>query len=192
MFILFTGFLESTLSLVRDHAFNFYSVGHFCPISIFSGIQFEMQSHGHFIAASKLFNLSTITDKLTRYPELQKSFKNMVSMCHDPGIDLSFASSKANEKSTFKKIVDNVLSKLGNVVMSKQSYGAVNEDDDQSSSGRSTNVYSDWLGLGTPQTWHGYPDARIRIGSNDTTVISSTDDDPTSPGNSLPIEAKLC
>lgn len=190
MFILFTGFLESTLSLVKDHVFNFYSVGHFCPISVFSRIDFELQSHGHFIATSKLFNLSTITDKLTN-PELQKSFKNMVSMCHDPGIDLSFVSSKANEKSTFKEIVYNVLSKLGNVVMDKQSYGAVKEDDDQSSSGRSTNVYSDWLGLGTPQTWHGYPDARIRIGSNDMTVISSTDDDPTSPGNSLPIEAKL-
>ena len=53
----------------------------------------------------------------------------MVSMCHDPGIDLSFASSTANEKSTFKKIVNNVLSKLGNVVMDKQSYGDVNEDD---------------------------------------------------------------
>ena len=77
--------------------------------------------------------------------------------------------------------------------MDKQSYGYVNEDDVyQPSSGRSTNVHSDWLGLGTPQTWHGYPDACICIGSNDTTVISSTDDDPTTPGNSLPIEAKLC
>ena len=55
--------------------------------------------------------------------------------------------------------------------MDKQSYRDVNEDDvyqpssHRSSSGRSTNVHSDWLGLGTPQTWHGYPDARNRIGS---------------------------
>ena len=77
--------------------------------------------------------------------------------------------------------------------MDKQSYGVVDEDDVyQSSNDRSTNVHSDWLGLGTPQTWHGYLDARIRIRSNDTTVISSTDDNPTSPGNSLPIEAKMC
>jgi len=82
--------------------------------------------------------------------------------------------------------------------MDKQSYGDVNEDDayqtssDRSSSDRSTNVHSDSLGLGTPQTWHGYLDAHIHIESNDTTVISSTDDDPTMPGNSLPVEAKLC
>ena len=105
------------MNLVNNHAFAFYSVGHFCPISVFSRIEFELQPYEHFIAMSKLFNLSTITDKLTRCPELQKSFKNMVSMCHDPRIDLSFALSKANETSTFKKIANNVLSKLGNVVM---------------------------------------------------------------------------
>ena len=65
------------MSLVNNHVFTFYSVGHFCPTSAFSRIEFELQPYEHFIAMSKLFNLSTITDKLTRCLELQKSFKNM-------------------------------------------------------------------------------------------------------------------
>ena len=34
---------------------------------------------------------------------------------------------------------------------------------------------SDWLGIGTARTWHGYPDARFRIGDNDTTLLIHDD-----------------
>lgn len=121
----------------------------------------------------------------------------MVSMCHDNSIDLSFASSVFNEKSTFQAIAQNVLSKLGQVVLSKHTYGIADQEkpyqpkliDSSSISSESNTV--EWLGIGTSQTWHGYPDARIRAGTNETTVVLSTDEDPTTPGNSLPIEAKL-
>jgi len=43
---------------------TFFKVAHFCPISVFSRIEFELQPYEHFIAKSKLFDLSTITDKL--------------------------------------------------------------------------------------------------------------------------------
>ena len=124
-----------------------------------------------------IFSFNTLTEKLSSDHELDKS------MCHDNSIDLSFASSVLNEKSTFQAIAQNVLSKLGQVVLSKHTF------DSSSISSESNTV--EWLGIGTSQIWHGYPDARIRAGTNETTVVLSTDEDPTTPGNSLPIEAKL-
>ena len=59
------------------------------------------------------------------------------------------------------------------MVMDKQSYGDVNEDNlYQPYSDRSTSFF--WLA-------RGY---RICVGNNDMAVISSADDDPTMPGNS--------
>ena len=97
------------------------------------------------------------------------------------------------------KIVIIVLSKLGIVEMDMQAYGSIDQDSSYQPSGdrsgestKATRVFSGWLGLGTPKTWHGYPDACIHVGNNDITVISSVDEDPVSPVNSLLVEAKLC
>ena len=55
-----------------------------------------------------------------------------------------------------------------------------------------SNITANWLGLGTEETWHGYPDARIRTGISDLPIISAEDgNQQVSPGNSLVTEAKL-
>jgi len=55
-----------------------------------------------------------------------------------------------------------------------------------------SNITADWLGLGTEETWHGYPDACIRTGVSDLPNISADEgDQQVSPGNSLVTEAKL-
>jgi len=122
-------------------------------------------------------------------------------MYNNKSIDLSFAESKSCEKFTFLAITQNVLSKLGKVVLDKHSYGANHQDkpynhDNNSSSVEhrtAKNTDFEWLEIGTSATWHGYPDEHIHAGGiNDIAVVaSSNEDQEDTPGNSVAIEAKL-
>ena len=105
----------------------------------------------------------------------------------------------------FKLIAKSVLTKLGEVALDKHQFGSTNEDapyiygeKSESASSNSTelgSLKSDWLGIGTARTWHGYPDARFRIANNDTTLLTHHDDlveaDDDTPGDSVTIEATL-
>lgn len=85
------------------------------------------------------------------------------------------------------------------MVLNKHQFGATAEDEykpyaflQSASSSSVKNIKSDWLGVGTEKTWHGYTNAQFRIdGSNDVTLLSHDDNSEGSPRNSIAIEAKL-
>lgn len=182
---------------MKNLPFRFFKIGHFSPTSKFSTVHFQLFQLKQFVSTDKLFATSILESELEKNPNLMSSFKKLVSMCEDKTIDLTFAGSEVDEKRTFLAIVDNILSNIGSVMLDKHTFLSITEkaykpnDSDSSSSDTSAAHSLDWLGIGTSDTWHGYPDARIRAGNGDTAVIASSEVGDETPGNSLVLEAKL-
>ena len=87
------------------------------------------------------------------------------------------------EKNSFFAIAKELLSKLGSEVMlSHDTYTKMVMED----SSVPKTVRVSCLGLGTLETWHGYPDARVRATSMETEVLSPSLDPDASCGRASP------
>lgn len=178
--------------------FTFYYVGFFDPCSAFSKLTTTTHTQGASIPATVLYSLDA--RRLTGqnvYPKddeknqvLQKFLRILKNSDITPSREI-FSGTK--EKDTFFAIANNILSKLGNnVTLSHETFQSMVKEDHQPS-----NVFVGKLGMGTPFTWHGYPDARVRAHSGDTNLITmekkdNPDDSPTSTlGDSCLVEGKI-
>ena len=179
--------------------FQFYKAGHFSPSFSLSHAHIELEPMKNYTTAARLFNINSVEQYKEKIAPISEQAQKLFALFDDVNIDLSFATHTSNEKETFKLIAKSVLQKLGDVVLDKHQFGTSDDDppyeESASSSRRKTeSLKSEWLGIGTTRTWHGYPNARFRIGSNDTSLLAHHDDlvdADESPGDSVAIEAKV-
>lgn len=189
-----TDFAESVLSFLRNTAFNFYKVGHFSPVLTFSSAQFEITKVKKFTTANVLFGVSSVQQLQGKLSGV--SARDLFTLFANRNIDFSFATYNYNENEMFKLLAKGVLQKLGTVILDKHQFSNPNEDKMYCPSKSKPKPPSDiafdmdWLGIGNPSTWHGYPDARFRIKNNDTLMLAHNDLEEGTPGNSLLLEAK--
>ena len=138
-------------------------------------VHIELEPLRNYTTAAKLFDINSVEQYKEKIRLISGCAQKLFALFDDKNIDLSFATHASNEKETFKLIAKSVLLKLGDMVLDKHQFGAIDEDasyeeksESASSSRRKTeseSLKSDWLGIGTNRTWHSYPDARFRIGS---------------------------
>ena len=202
MFCLFTDhqFGPSVVSFLRDHPFHFYRAGHFSPSFNFSKAHIELTPQPYYTTAAKLFGMMSVQQFKEKLAAMPESANKLFTLFESTSTDFSFATHKMNEKETFKLISESILQKLGEVVLDKHQFGAIGEDEykppslqSASSSRSASKITSDWLGVGTFTTWHGYPDGRFRINDTSDVLLLLHDDseEEGSPGNTIAIEAKL-
>lgn len=72
-------------------------------------------------------------------------------------------------------------------MLDKHQFGSMSDDNYQPSQTRRGTLQAEWLGIGSTQTWCGYPDGWLRANNSDTNVLSYDDADQGSPGDSTPI-----
>ena len=109
---------------------------------------------------------------------------------------MSFAVHTSDEKETFKSIAKAVLCRLGKVVLDLHQFSSVEEPEYKPAASsivrsQTHNLSTQWLRLGKKGvTWHGYPDARVRIYNTDVPVLAHELGNK-SPGDSIVVEAKV-
>lgn len=164
--------------------FSLHSLGFFNPCSSFSQFNVKTLEKDFGLYVEMLYDLDVVT--LTGRNTFDDDEKNKVLeifLNQLKNIVVSKEVLQPLEKNSFFAIAKELLSKLGSEVMlSHDTYTKMVMED----SSVPKNVRVSCLGLGTLETWHGYPDARVRATSMETEVLSPSLDPDASCGRASP------
>lgn len=189
--------LNYAIEQISDHPFGFYKVSStFCSSSAFSQLDFEIEAYR---CDSGLRRLKPLTVKdLFKVEAVDPAFTSVLKFIVNGRNHLwppsTSASTKHSEKEVMLSLCSNIFTPLSSEVILEKTYAKFLEK-----KRGPVPLQTGYIGMGSTDTWHGTPDARVRgtdlvwlIASEDPAdeFLVSEDSDDKSDGTATPTEVE--
>ena len=191
-----------------EKRFSILKIGYFDPTAVLSKVTFTIDQTNRIVLGKSLFCIeaAALMGQQTDFPG-KEALERFLTVL--PTLDPADISHGSTEATTFINIAENLLAKISQrVTLSKDQYDTLMKRDppyvppdeellsDTPNVSPCTELAVEYTGIGTLDTWHGTPDARLRAYQtpSETTVLSGVASNVSpahSSGDNVIIAAKL-